>query len=151
MMSAMNFAVVPVAEVPRGDVRRSDGRGRVLVVHGDLLVADCIAMVLSRAGFDVEVAYDGPSGLERAYAMRPEMLVSDIALWGIDGTQLAMAVVNALPGCKVLLFSSHETGAEVLKARREGYDFPAMAKPVHPAEMMKRVLACFAVADLIAA
>lgn len=145
MNPAMRYDVVPLVEVPRGDLRHSEGRGRgvVLVVHDEAVVADCMATLLRRAGFDARMAYDGTSALEMALTVTPELLVSDVGIWGIDGVQLAMAVVNAMPACKVLLFSSSETHENVESARAEGYDFPSLAKPVHPASVMKQVLACF--------
>lgn len=118
-------------------------RKTALVVHDERVVADCMAILLTRAGFAVAAAYDGTSALEMALAMRPELLVSDIGIRGIDGIRLAMAVVEAMPECKVLLFSGHETDAEVESAREGGYDFLSLVKPVHPADMLKRVTACF--------
>ena len=149
MISPMNFMIVPLSEVPRGDLRKSDGRDRILVVHDEVVVADCMKTLLCRAGFEAVAAYDGASALEMAFEKRPDLLVSDIGIREIDGIQLAMAVVNAMPECKVLLFSSYERSADVQSAREEGYDFPSLAKPVHPAEMMKQVLACFAGGEMV--
>lgn len=145
MMPQMNWKVVPLAEVPREDLRRSDEQRQpvILVVHDEALVADCMAMLLARAGFTTRTAYDGSTALQLAFELRPELLVSDIGIRGMDGIQLAMAIVNAMPDCKVLLFSNHMTEERVARARADGYDFPWIAKPVHPAEMLRRVLECF--------
>ena len=146
MLSSLRYQVVPLGDVPRGDLQHSDerGRGLVLVVHDEALVADCMATLLTRAGFVARTAYEGTSALEMALAMTPDLLVSDVGIQGIDGIKLAVAVVNAMPKCKVLLFSSYETHAGMVSAREEGYDFPSLVKPVHPADVMKRVTACFA-------
>jgi CheY-like chemotaxis protein len=146
MVAARRYEVVPVGEVPRGDLQHSDerGRGLVLVVHDEVLVADCMATLLRRAGFAVRTAYEGISALELALAVTPDLLVSDVGIRGMDGIKLAMAIVNAMPQCKVLLFSNYEMTDGMMSARAKGYDFPSLAKPVHPADMMKRVAACFA-------
>ena len=146
MVAAMTFEVVPLVDVPRADLMHSEGRGRgmILVVHDERVVADCMATLLRRAGFEARTAYDGRSGLEMALAISPDLLVSDVGIRGIDGVQLAILVVQAIPGCKVLLFSSYETSGGVLNARAEGYDFSSLAKPVHPAAAMEQVLASFA-------
>ncbi len=145
MAAAMRFEVVPLVEVPRGDLMHSEGRGRgvILVVHDEAVVAECMATLLRREGFAARTAYDGRSALEMALALSPEMLVSDVGIRGIDGVQLAMLVVQAIPGCKVLLFSSCETNGGVMNARAEGYDFSTLAKPVHPAVAMEQVMVCF--------
>lgn len=145
MVAAMKFEVVPLVEVPRHDLMHSEGRGRgmILVVHDERVVADCMATLLRRAGFEARTAYDGWSGLEMALAVSPDLLISDVGIRGIDGVHLAMLVVQAIPGCKVLLFSSCVTTDGVLNARAEGYDFSSLAKPVHPAAAMEQVLASF--------
>ncbi len=142
----MRFDGVPLGDVPRGDLEHTEerGRGLVLVVHDEALVADCMATLLTRAGFAARTAYEGTSALELALAVSPDLLVSDVGIRGIAGSKRARALVNVRPACKVLLFSSDETSAGMMSAREEGYDFPSLAKPVHPAEMMKRVTACFA-------
>lgn len=146
MVAAMRMEVVPLIEVPRGDLVHSEerGRGMILVVHDERVVADCMATLLRRAGFEARTAYDGTSALEIALEASPDLLVSDVGIQGIDGVQLAMAVVNSMPECRVLLFSSHETQRNVESARAEGYAFSSLAKPVHPASVMRQVMACFA-------
>lgn len=145
MLPQLNCKVVPMTEVPSGDLRRSDEDRQpvILVVHDEVLVADCMAMLLARAGFTTRTAYDGSQALELAFELQPELLVSDIGIRGLDGIQLATAIVNAIPGCKVLLFSNQISEERVARARADGYDFPWIAKPVHPAEMLRRVLQSF--------
>jgi len=57
----------------------------------------------------------------------------------MNGIQLALAMVNAVPTCKVLLFSGHATSADLLHTLDAGYDFPLLSKPVHPTEMLKHI------------
>ncbi|MBW4037480.1 MAG: response regulator [Acidobacteria bacterium] len=141
MQSQLNYKVVPLGDVPREDLRHSDQDRQplILVVHDEELVADCIATLLARSGFTARVAYNGKTALEMALDLRPELLLSDIGLRDIDGVQLAIAIVNAIPDCKILLFSGHDSYNDILTARQEGYDFPALLKPVHPADMLQRV------------
>jgi CheY-like chemotaxis protein len=141
MYAPLNCKIVPLTEVPREDLRHSDEPQQplILVVHDEEIVADCMTMLLSRSGFIARSAYDGKTALEMALDLRPDLLLSDISLRGIDGIQLAIAIVNAIPACKILLFSSHETYDDIVDAREEGYNFPALIKPVHPADMLKHV------------
>jgi CheY-like chemotaxis protein len=87
--------------------------------------------------------------LEKARAVTPQLLLSDVMLGpGIDGIQLAIAMVQACPGCKVLLFSGHAATADLLaEAREAGHDFALMTKPVHPADLLARINESFAASN----
>lgn len=155
MLAPLHVKIVPIAEVPLDDLMHSSELQRpvVLVVHGDMIVADSLAAVLSQAGFATLAAYDGKTALELALTVPPEVLICDIELSGIKGIELAMAIVNAVPNCKVLLSSSYETNADLTRARAAGYKFSSLTKPVHPTEILKRVMECLeapeAVAELV--
>ncbi|MES2391292.1 MAG: response regulator [Acidobacteriota bacterium] len=122
----------------------------VLIVDDESMVADTLAMILGRAGFATLTAYCGAAALEIAQAVPPELLISDVAMPGMDGIELAVAVVNTWPDCKVLLFSGHATAADLMAARSAGYSFPLLAKPVHPAEMVRQVQASLAFSEAVA-
>jgi len=143
MSPALNCQVVPVGEVPleRAYPQQTQGRPLLLVVDDERVVADTLSIILSRSGFSVMTAYDGESALDLATSIRPDLLLSDVMLGpGIDGTELAIAVVKRLPDCKVLLFSGHAATADLLAtARKSGYDFTLMTKPVHPSDMLARI------------
>ena len=64
----------------------------VLVIDDDALVRDLMQRSLTRAGFHVELAGDGPTGLERARRLRPNVITLDVMMPGMDG----WAVLNAL-------------------------------------------------------
>ncbi|HEX8883206.1 MAG TPA: ATP-binding protein, partial [Noviherbaspirillum sp.] len=63
--------------------------GRILVVDDNRDAVDALAMMLRLNGSDVEVAYDGPSGLATAQSFRPDAIVLDIGLPGMDGYEVA--------------------------------------------------------------
>ena len=62
---------------------------RVLVVDDNVSSAQSLAMVLKLEGYDVQVAHDGAVVLEAARTFRPEVVLLDIGLPGMDGYQLA--------------------------------------------------------------
>jgi two-component system CheB/CheR fusion protein len=64
---------------------------RVLVIEDNPDAASTLRDALALDGHDVEVAYDGASGLERARSFRPEIVVCDIGLPGMDGYAVARA------------------------------------------------------------
>jgi signal transduction histidine kinase/ActR/RegA family two-component response regulator len=62
---------------------------RVLVVDDNVLSAQSLAMILKLEGHDVEVAYDGSLALDAVRRFRPEVVLMDIGLPGIDGYEVA--------------------------------------------------------------
>jgi DNA-binding response OmpR family regulator len=147
MFPELNYEVVPVKDVPLGRPLRESGKQRlVLVVDDERVIANTLSVILSRAGFSVITAYDGESAFELARAAMPDLLLSDVMLGpGIDGTQLAIQIVETVPECKVLLFSGHASTADLLaEARKLGHDFTLMSKPVHPADLLARLTESFA-------
>jgi len=147
MSPELNYEVVSMKEVPLGQPLRDGQKERlVLVVDDERIIADTLSVILSRAGFSVMKAYDGESALKLASGAMPDLLLSDVMLGpGMDGTQLAIEMVEACPGCKVLLFSGHAATANLLaQARAQGHDFTLMSKPVHPADLLARLTESFA-------
>ena len=68
--------------------------------------------------------------------------MNHVASLGKFGVDLAMTLIKRIPECRVLLFSGHATLADLSGAREAGHDFPLLHKPVHPAELLKKVSKC---------
>ena len=144
MSPNLRFEVIPLSEVPLPSVpvpQAEKLRPIVLVVDDERVIADTLSVILSRSGFSVMTAYDGETAMDLAAAVTPDLLLSDVMMGpGMDGTQLAIAMVKACPDCKVLLFSGHAATVDLMaKARRNGHDFSLMTKPVHPADLLARI------------
>jgi DNA-binding response OmpR family regulator len=146
-MSALKVEVIPLAEVPVTDSISDVEKNRpvVLVVDDERVIADTLAIILSRSGFAAMTAYDGASALEMAGVVPPELLLSDVMMGpGIDGTELAITLIKLFPDCKVLLFSGHAATSDLLdKAREGGHNFTLLTKPLHPAELLARIKDAF--------
>src|SRR5215475_6833358 len=88
--------VLPPYRVPPYRLERKGGgvpdsgvaRGLVLVVEDEKAIADLVRLYLSREGFGVHVESDGRAGLAAARRLHPVAIVLDVALPGIDGTEL---------------------------------------------------------------
>ena len=72
---------------------------RVLVVEDNVDAADSLSMLLRLYGHQVQVARTGPTALEIAPAFRPEVVLLDIGLPGMDGYQVAKELRDS-PECK---------------------------------------------------
>jgi DNA-binding response OmpR family regulator len=147
MSHALKVEVIPLAEVPVTDSISDVEKNRpvVLVVDDERVIADTLAIILSRSGFAAMTAYDGASALEMAGVVPPELLLSDVMMGpGIDGTELAITLIKLFPDCKVLLFSGHAATSDLLdKAREGGHNFTLLTKPLHPADLLARITDAF--------
>src|SRR3954465_11189791 len=103
----IKFETVPLAELEARKLQpdQSPTAPVVLVVDADPAEADSLVGLLKRAGYAAEAAYDGKTALEMGLLVPPELLLTDVAMPGMDGVELAIAVRKAVPDCKVLLLS----------------------------------------------
>lgn len=148
MATNIDVEVVPLTEVPKeiDDVAAEDLPAEdvplVLVVDDDEILADTRAAILMRSGLAVKTAYNASAALEIALEQPPAVLVSDVRMPGASGVELAMAIVDLVPPCKILLVSGHTATADLAEAREAGYDFPLLPKPMHPAQLLEHVFNC---------
>src|SRR5271155_379450 len=141
MPPGASFEVIPIANIPR-DARSPSlepHRPLILVVDDEHVIADTLTAVLCRSGFAAIPAYDASSALVLAAIIPPELLITDIAMPGMNGIQLAFAIVHSIPDCRILLFSGHASHIDLVEAGNAGYNFPLLAKPIHPAQMLLHV------------
>jgi CheY-like chemotaxis protein len=115
-------------------------KSKVLVVDDERLLADTTADILRGAGFHAKTAYDGWAALETARSFRPDYLVTDIVMPMLNGVELAIAITKMFPATKILLFSGQAGIIDIVQeSRLQGYEFPLLAKPVHPLRLIERL------------
>lgn len=115
-------------------------RTKILVVDDQRLIADTLSEILDNAGFDVDVAYDGWQAIEKAARFKPDQLLSDVVMPGMNGVELAKAIRKMYPSTKVFLFSAQAGVSELLlDAENQGYYFELLPKPLHPAKLIERL------------
>jgi DNA-binding response OmpR family regulator len=150
MSPKLTYDVVSLKDVPAEDVEVVSGEELpvVLVVDDERVIADSLTIILSKSGFRAVTAYDGLQALELAARVRPKLLISDVMMPGMSGIELAIALTERYPECKVLLFSGQAATVDLLKTAREiGHDFTTLTKPVHPSDMLRRVSECLTGGD----
>jgi signal transduction histidine kinase len=133
----------PAALVVGPRQRSWPGPGRdaplVLVVEDDDDLRELIGEVLSER-CRVEAARDGAEGLEMAFRLRPDAIVSDISMPKRDGYQLCRAIREREESYRVpiLLLTARAHLPRVLEGFRAGAD-DYIAKPFHPPELVARL------------
>jgi CheY-like chemotaxis protein len=143
MSLKLNFQVVSLAEVPRKEPISPREPRLVLVVDDEKVIADTLSAILKNSGFAVMTAYDGEAALALASVVPPDLLITDVAMPGMNGIDLAIALSQLIPDCKILLFSGQASTIDLLdSARHQGHHFNLLTKPIHPTDMLKRISDC---------
>lgn len=142
MQSHMNFPTVPMSEVPvyaTFPARKGD-HPTILIVDDEQIIADTLAQIFNRNGYLALAAYDAASALELVALSPPKLMITDIAMPGMSGIELAITMERICPDCRIILFSGQASTVDLLaSARASGYTFQTLAKPVHPSVMLAKV------------
>jgi DNA-binding response OmpR family regulator len=137
--------MVPLAELFLKGItpQRDQPKPVVLVVDDERVIADTLTAILARNGIAAMAAYDGRTALEIARVIPPDLLLTDVVMPDMSGIDLAIAMKQAVPDCKILLFSGQAATVDLLAAERDaGRDFAIIAKPIHPTDLLARVSEC---------
>jgi two-component system OmpR family response regulator len=118
----------------------STGRGLVLVVEDEKPIADLVRLYLTRDGFGVHVEHDGAAGLAAARKLRPVACVLDIALPGMDGTELCRRLREGDDWTPVLFLTARDDEVDRILGLELGAD-DYVTKPFSPRELVARVKA----------
>jgi DNA-binding NtrC family response regulator len=127
----------------------SSSAPRVFVVDDDMFITSSLAAILKLHGYSATSFTSPLEALAAALASAPDLLISDVAMPGLSGIELAIQIKAACPACKILLFSGHATAQDLLKdACGQGNTFRLLQKPVHPSVMISNVEALTAESSL---
>jgi CheY-like chemotaxis protein len=133
-----HVAPAPATAVPNGAVGR-----RILVVDDHRDSADALKRLLEVFGNEVSVAYDGPGGIEAARSFRPEVLICDIGLPGMDGFEVARNLGRDPRTKSIYMIALTGFGDDdTIRAAREAGFRHHLTKPVETPKLEK-ILADF--------
>jgi DNA-binding response OmpR family regulator len=111
----------------------------ILVVEDEAPIASAVADRLRSEGFDVEIAADGPTGIERCAALRPDLVVLDLMLPGIDGLEVCRRIQQDRH-VPVLMLTARDAETDLLVGLAVGAD-DYLTKPFSPRELVARIRA----------
>jgi len=95
-------------------------RHRVLIADDHEAVAEQLRKLLEMEYDVVGIVTDGNSLLEAADTLSPDVIVSDIAMPGLDGLTAALAILGRHPDVRIVLVTVHDEPAIVRKALLSG-------------------------------
>jgi CheY-like chemotaxis protein len=116
----------------------STGPIRILVVEDNRDAAETLRDLLELSGCRVAVAYAGPEAVAAAGQFRPEVVLCDLGLPGMDGYQVAAALRQdpALAQTRLIAISGYGQQEDQRRAREAGFDLH-LTKPVEFAELQR--------------
>jgi DNA-binding response OmpR family regulator len=111
---------------------------RVLVVDDDQTVSDVVRRYLERAGFAVTLAADGHTALRAYEAGRPDLVVLDLMLPGIDGLEVCRRLRTRADEVPIVMLTALGEEADRVLGLQLGAD-DYVTKPFSPRELVLRV------------
>jgi two-component system cell cycle response regulator DivK len=112
---------------------------RILVVEDDRATREFYSEALAAAGFRIDQAHNGFQALEKAIELRPDLILTDIAVPGLDGIELCRRIradsrLSAIP---ILAITGHGDRSYPDRARLAGAD-DVLSKPCAPELLVEK-------------
>jgi CheY-like chemotaxis protein len=119
---------------------RGERSARILVVDDNVDLARGLARLLQIHGHDVQIAYDGPSGLNKARESKPEVVLLDIGLPGMDGYQVAAHLrrEETVKDVTLIAISGYGQEEDRRRAMEAGFDHH-LVKPIASEDLIRLV------------
>lgn len=112
---------------------------KILVIEDDVDAANVLEAYLRRENYDVSLTVDGVSGLEQAQRWKPDLILLDVMLPGMNGTEV-LAALRRKSDVPVIMVTAMGDTPDRIGALRYGAD-DYVVKPYHPGEVVARVQA----------
>src|SRR5882672_9842160 len=116
----------------------SKEQARVLLVDDDKDLLQLIAMRLTATGYAVTAVESGQAALAALAVARPQVVVTDLRMEGMDGMALFDAIHRDSPSLPVVILTAHGTIPEAVTATRRGV-FSFLTKPFEPKVLLDTV------------
>ncbi|HEV7471431.1 MAG: two-component system, OmpR family, response regulator MtrA [Pseudonocardiales bacterium] len=114
-------------------------KSRVLVVDDDPALAEMLTIVLRGEGFDTAVVGDGTRALPAVRDMRPDVVLLDLMLPGMNGIDVCRAI-RAESGVPIIMLTAKSDTVDIVLGLESGAD-DYVVKPFKPKELVARIRA----------
>ena len=137
-------AAIPAvaAEQPKRPANGRPGRPRrVLVVDDNVDAATMLAALIRQLGHEVQIVHDGSAALEAAEGYRPEVILLDIGMPGMNGFEVARRLreLGRIPAVRIVAVTGWGKPEDRKRSREAGFDMHLM-KPVELSEIQRALL-----------
>lgn len=93
---------------------------KILIIEDEIILIEAIRERLARFGYDIETAYDGEKGLANIKAQKPDLLILDLLLPGIDGYEVLERLKKEKINLPIIIISNSGQKVEIEKAKELG-------------------------------
>jgi|SRR5262245_4827591 len=136
-MGAVSGSLVSVAPRPPKVEGQQTSTRSILVIEDEATIAQSVAARLRSEGFGVEIAVDGPSGVEACERLRPDLVVLDLMLPGLDGLEVCRRIQRDRP-VPVLMLTARDSETDLVVGLAVGAD-DYLTKPFSARELVARI------------
>lgn len=107
---------------------------RIAVIDDEPIVADTLVQILHMHGYQARAYYSGEAALADG-EFRPEVVLSDVRMPGMDGIETARRMRSFEPGCRIILFTASPLRSGSYETiHRLGFEI--LERPLHPREVL---------------
>lgn len=110
----------------------------ILIIEDDEKIAATVKLYLERDGHEVSIAYNGRDGLAEARARRPALIILDLMLPKLDGTDVCRTLRGEADEVYIIMLTARTTEEDKLRGLNLGAD-DYVTKPFSPRELAARV------------
>lgn len=111
---------------------------KVLVVEDEALIREVLTINLVRAGFDTYEVSNGEDGIDRFNSLKPDVVLLDINLPGIDGFEVCRRIREKNAAVGIIMLTARSQEDDRIGGLRSGAD-DYVTKPFSPGELIARV------------
>jgi CheY-like chemotaxis protein len=121
---------------------------RVLVVDDDRLVADTLALVFGKSGFEARAAYSADEALACAREFEPHLLLCDVTMPDRNGLSLLSDITEEQPACRIIMLTGFYSNLKSVREHASKLARPVgiLTKPCQPSELLREAAAMLATA-----
>ncbi|MEX0836588.1 MAG: response regulator transcription factor [Nitriliruptor sp.] len=122
-----------------------DTRATIAVIEDEAIIASSVAKRLQAEGYRVELAGDGPTGIALVERLRPDLVILDLGLPGMDGIEVCRRIQRDRH-VPVLMLTARDDETDLIVGLGVGAD-DYVTKPFSPRELVARIAALLRRAD----
>ncbi len=128
----------PATAAPPGTLAPPSKSLHILIIEDNQDAADSLRILLEHARHQVVVAYSGPAGLEAAQQFRPDVVLCDLGLPGMDGLEVARALreLPNLEATRLIAMTGYGLESDQQQTREAGFEVH-LTKPCNPEELLQ--------------
>lgn len=116
----------------------SENLHKVLLVEDEVAIRKFTKINVQKAGFEVFEAESGEQGVEMALDIKPDVVILDVMLPGMNGFEVCSILRNEMPNLGIIMLTAKTQEVDKILGLEQGSD-DYMVKPFNPQELVLRI------------